>query len=235
MELVAPAVREAFLRCAERVESTGEEDEEEPLFFTVRVGDCRKAVDGSKNETCVVGRGMDGREVRLGEKWFGWPARPGAERGGVHRAHLLDELVKLIPSHVPQFRKRLVDVQEADDGSGDSVLRFADGAMARHHAVVGCDGIKSRTRELVLGNEEARPAFSGKCAYRGLIPMEKAVEIMGDKVPRKAQMYCGYHGHVLTFPIAKGSLVNGESQVYHRMTRTESYSGCFYITRDMDR
>jgi 2-polyprenyl-6-methoxyphenol hydroxylase-like FAD-dependent oxidoreductase len=202
MELISPTIKEAFLRCAERVEY------ENPLWFTVRMGDCREAV----LENGLLFRARDGKESKVGEKMFDWPSRPGAHRGGVHRAHLLDELVKLIPAHVPKFRKKLVDVKEADDGSGDAVLSFADGSVARHSAVIGCDGIKSTTRELVLGKEEARPVFSGKCAYRGLIPMEKAVEIMGDEEPRTAQMYCGYHGHVLTFPIARGSLMNGE---YH--------------------
>lgn len=40
--------------------------------------------------------------------------------------------------------------------------------------------------------------------------MEKAVEIMGNDQPRTSQMYCGYHGHVLTFPIANGTIMNGQ-------------------------
>ena len=39
-------------------------------------------------------------------------------RGGVHRAHFLDELVKLVPDGIAQFQKRLQDVTEAEDGSG---------------------------------------------------------------------------------------------------------------------
>lgn len=39
--------------------------------------------------------------------------------------------------------------------------------------------------------------------------MEKAVEIMGGEEPRTPQMYVGYHGHVLTFPIANGTILNG--------------------------
>jgi salicylate hydroxylase len=58
-----------------------------------------------------------GREVRLGDELFVMPARKGP-RGGVHRAHFLDELVKLIPHSVAQFRKKLTDVTKAQDGSG---------------------------------------------------------------------------------------------------------------------
>jgi salicylate hydroxylase len=93
------------------------------------------------------------------------------------------------------------------------VLHFADGSTAQHDAVLGCDGIKSRTRSLVLGDSDATAAvFSGKYAYRGLISMAKAVEIMGnDEVPKTNQMYVGYHGHVLTFPIANGTMFNGNT------------------------
>jgi salicylate hydroxylase len=102
-----------------------------------------------------------------------------------------------------------VDVTEASDGSGDAVLHFADRTTAQHTAVIGCDGIKSKTRQLVLGKEAGRPVFSGKYAYRGLIPMEKAVEIVGKERTGASQMYCGYKGHVLTFPIAGGRIMNG--------------------------
>ena len=95
---------------------------------------------------------------------------------------------------------------------GEAVLHFADGTMARHTAVLGCDGIKSRTRAIVLGDSDAASAvFSSKYAYRGLILMAKAIEIMGDVDPNKSQLFLGYHGHVLTFPIAHATLLNGAS------------------------
>jgi salicylate hydroxylase len=197
MELISPDIKEGFLRCAERTD-----DDEKPIWFYVRVGDKRK-VAGTDDGVVYE---KDEKKFKIDETFHLWPGRPGAA-GGIHRAHFLDELVKLIPDHVPKFRKRLVDVKEAEDGSGDAVLYFADGTTAQHSAVIGCDGIKSKTRELVLGKEEATPAFSGKYAYRGLIPMEKAKKIMGDAA-RKSQMYTGYHGHVLTFPIAKGTIMN---------------------------
>lgn len=32
--------------------------------------------------------------------------------------------------------------------------------------------------------------------------------LMGDELARNSQMYVGYHGHVLTFPIEKGEIMN---------------------------
>ncbi|KAF2255794.1 FAD/NAD(P)-binding domain-containing protein, partial [Trematosphaeria pertusa] len=195
MELISPKIKEGFLRISNNVVT------DPPKWFDVRVGDRRKA--DANGVVCHKGD----KAIKLDEPLFVMPARRGP-RGGVHRAHFLDELVKLIPADVAQFRKKLVDVTQAADGSGDAVLHFADGATAQHTAVIGCDGIKSRTRELVLGRQDGRPVFSGKYAYRGLIPMQKAVELLGDEIPRTPQMYCGYRGHVLTFPIANGTIMN---------------------------
>jgi salicylate hydroxylase len=38
--------------------------------------------------------------------------------------------------------------------------------------------------------------------------MEEAVKLLGDEVARNSQMYLGYHGHLLTFPIQKGKTMN---------------------------
>ncbi|EDU43747.1 mannitol 1-phosphate dehydrogenase [Pyrenophora tritici-repentis Pt-1C-BFP] len=175
MNLIDPRIGAAFDKC-----SKGNDDVyDPPLWFRMRVGDERK------------------EDVKLGEQIFELPARKGP-RGGVHRAHFLDELVKLVPEGVAQFKKKLVDVAEGEDD--DVLLKFADGSTARHSVVLGCDGIKSRTRPIVLkgDSEAAKAVFSGKYAYRGVLPMEKALEILGESA-RDPQIFMGFHGHVLAF------------------------------------
>lgn len=83
--------------------------------------------------------------------------------------------------------KRVEEVEETDGGVR---LRFYDGTSAEHTAVVGCDGIKSRTRKIVLGEgrAESTAVFTGKYAYRGLVPMEKAVGLLGEELARNGQM-----------------------------------------------
>ncbi|TVY43531.1 6-methylsalicylic acid decarboxylase, partial [Lachnellula occidentalis] len=68
----------------------------------------------------------------------------------------------------------------------------------------------SVTRRILLGDDSKvlKPTFSHKYAYRGLIPMDKAVEAVGDALARNAQQHLGHHGHVLTFPIEKGKTMN---------------------------
>jgi salicylate hydroxylase len=126
----------------------------------------------------------------------------------VHRARFLDTLVALLPEGVAQFGKKVQDVQTRSDGK--MTLLFADGTRAEADAVIGCDGVKSSLRPILLGkdHEATQAVFSGRYAYRGLIPMDKAVAALGDELARNSQMYLGRHGHVLTFPIEKGTIMN---------------------------
>jgi salicylate hydroxylase len=116
-------------------------------------------------------------------------------------------LVNLVPDGVAQFGKRVEKVEQKGE---KMLLTFHDGSTAEADAVIGCDGVKSRTRQILLGekHETTNPTFTGKYAYRGLIPMEKAAKALGEELARNSQMYLGRHGHVLTFPIEKGKTMN---------------------------
>ena len=125
----------------------------------------------------------------------------------IHRAVFLDLLVSFVPQERVSFGKRVIGVEEADAGVR---LRFDDGSEAEASAAVGCDGVKSNIRRFVLGSEaeSAHPQFTGKYAYRGLIPMIKAVDLLGNELAKNSVMWIGRHGHVLTFPIEKGKVMN---------------------------
>ncbi|RFU26924.1 hypothetical protein B7463_g9431, partial [Scytalidium lignicola] len=153
-------------------------------------------------------------DYQLGQDARGHPAgthiyESKSPRGqsSVHRAHFLDELVKLIPTEIANFGKRLVNYEEDTEGV---TLKFEDGTTAKHTCLIGCDGIKSITRQILLGedNPVSFPHFTGKYAYRGLIPMDKAAVVIGDRAARNSQMYLGHGGHVLTFPVTHGSILN---------------------------
>lgn len=128
----------------------------------------------------------------------------------VHRAHFLDELIQLMPEGVAIFGKRAVRYEQNGDGV---TVKFQDGTEAKHDAVIGCDGIKSKMRVCLLGEHDpaSQAEYSGKYAYRGLIPMDKAKELLGEEKAQNSQMYYGRHGHMLTFSIEKGKTMNGKS------------------------
>jgi salicylate hydroxylase len=202
MKLMDPRIHKAFLKT-----KTGNQwKEKEDSWFTIRVGDERKA---DKDGYVKGGK-------KVGDALFDVPMEAGGDRGGVYRAAFLDELVNDVPDSVARFGKRLVDLSNANDNSGDMVLHFADGTTAQHSAVIGCDGIKSKTRPWLLGKDDpaSDAVYSGKYAYRGLIPMEKAIEMLGEEVAANSSIFMGYHGHILTFPVQKGKTMNGECCVY---------------------
>lgn len=181
MSLIDPKIREGF---SKRATSNAHDKD---LWFKFYAGmDCGVGKAGTKVAAVTVGD--EGSNT-------------------IHRAHFLDELVALVPSEHVTFGKRVMEVEELADGVK---LHFADGGTAEANAAVGCDGVRSNLRHIVLGAEDraAHPSFTGKYAYRGLIPMDKAVSLLGDDLARNSVMWLGNHGHVLNFPIEKGETVN---------------------------
>ena len=135
-----------------------------------------------------------------------------SEKGFAHcnasRVHLLAKLVELVPSTVKlEFAKRVIDVQV--DRTGKSRIMFEDGTDALADGVVGCDGIRSACRRILLGENQqsARAVYSGKYAYRKVVEMKKAIEAVGPEVENR-QMYLGKGAHVLTFAIRGGKMLN---------------------------
>ncbi|KAK0247641.1 hypothetical protein B0A54_15791 [Friedmanniomyces endolithicus] len=119
-------------------------------------------------------------------------------------------LVKLVPDGVAHFKKHL-DTIELPTGDGKVKLLFHDGTEAEADAVIGCDGIKSRTRAWMLGGDDkpgAAPVYTYKYAYRGLIPMQRAVDELGEDNAKNAKMHLGQDGHILTFPVNHGETMN---------------------------
>lgn len=113
-------------------------------------------------------------------------------QNGVHRAKYLDELVRHLPSEKARFGKRLVGIEEREDGK--LVMSFRDGSTATADAIIGCDGIKSRVRQAIVGPDHpsAHPSYTHKYAYRGLVPMEVAVEAVGEERAKNSYMFVSH-------------------------------------------
>ncbi|KAL9091465.1 MAG: hypothetical protein Q9165_004851 [Trypethelium subeluteriae] len=187
MAMIDPAIKEAF----EHVATTNQWQSKHDNYFELRYG-----LDGG-----IQGQG--------GSAFHEVKSREG--QGMVHRAHFLDELIKLVPAEIAHFGKRLVSIEDlAELGVR---LVFKDGTSATHDAVIGCDGIHSETRKHLLGvdNPASYAHWSGKYCHRGLIPMEEAIAIIGEERAMNNQIYMGRGGHVLCFPVDKGKTMNGKS------------------------
>ncbi|KAK3936837.1 salicylate 1-monooxygenase sala [Diplogelasinospora grovesii] len=146
---------------------------------------------------------------------------PPVGHGGVHRARFLDAMIELLPVNkegggeggILRVGKRLDTI--VDNGSGKLQIKFCDGTTAHADAVIGCDGVKSRTRELVVGLDEngnpkegAKCGYSHKYAYRCMMPTKDVAAQLGEEKCQNPCLWMGPNRHVLTFPVNQGQLLN---------------------------
>jgi salicylate hydroxylase len=118
----------------------------------------------------------------------------------VHRAHLLDMLREAVPDGMVRLGHRCVDVTP----HGDEVeLIFENGSSERADAVIGADGIHSSVHDAILPPQPA--TFSGLCAYRALIPAERAPEEARRPV---TTLWLGPGRHFVHYPVSAGREVN---------------------------
>jgi len=130
-----------------------------------------------------------------------------SEAGNVLRARFMEELVKLLPKGCVVFGKTLSGIEQISEGVK---LSFTDGSTEGADAVVGCDGIRSVVRRLLLGADHpaSKAVFSGMCVYRGLLSMDTVVEAVGEELAMNSQVYMGRGGMLVTYPIENGSVLN---------------------------
>ncbi|AFO51331.1 salicylate 1-monooxygenase [Pseudomonas putida] len=146
-------------------------------------------------------------------KYLGCSVAEGVGQSSVHRADFLDALASQLPDGIAQFGKRAQRVEQ----DGEQVrVTFTDGSEHRCDLLIGADGIKSSIRDHVLqglNQPLASPRFSGTCAYRGLIDSQQLREAyrargVDEHLIDVPQMYLGLDGHILTFPVKQGRLIN---------------------------
>ena len=153
-----------------------------------------------------------GKEVRLystGQAWkmydvgatsrerFGAPYWM-VHRGDFHRV-LLDTLLRRKPDAV-HLGARCVGFEQ-DDGS--ATLLIEDGRRISGDLIVGADGVHSRIRNTLFG--DARAQFTGFISWRAVVPMQRLPERLRRAVGTN---WMAPHGHVVTYPLRRGELLN---------------------------
>lgn len=184
MELIDPRIGRGY----RKYETNSHDESAKDHFFQFRMG--MKGKGGAEG-------------LKVGDM-ISTPGGPGKGMSMIHRARFLDELVRLVPEECVSFGKKVVAVEQVVEIVR---IRFEDGTVAEAGAAVGCDGVKSHVRQSLFG-KESNARFTGKYAYRGLLPMSKAISLVGEKLARNSQGYLGYGGHVLTMPVELGMTMN---------------------------
>jgi salicylate hydroxylase len=154
--------------------------------------------------------------TRLGA--FG-EARWGAPYLQVHRADLQRLLLDAAALR-PRLDLRLgAPVEAVDQDAGRAWVRLQDGGIVAGDAVIGCDGIRSKVRAALWGDDAAR--FIGQAAWRGLA---RADRLPAGAASPIACVWTGPDRHLVQYPVQGGALINVVGVVEQRRWRTESWT-----------
>jgi salicylate hydroxylase len=137
----------------------------------------------------------------------------------VHRGDFHAALVQALAERAPgavHVGARCAGFEQDADGVA---LALESGDRVHGDALIGADGVHSVIRERLFGG--ARATFTGFMAWRGVVPM--------DRLPaRLRQQYgmtwIGPHGHVVTYPLRRGELLNFVTAIERDDWLIESWS-----------
>lgn len=145
-------------------------------------------------------RWSDGRVLSAQPLGAGVEERFGEASYVAHRADLLDVVRRAVPESAVRLGSKCVEVRA---GETEAELVFADGTVTTADVVIGADGLHSTVARAF--GAPARPRFSGVCAYRCLVPADRAPEF----ALRPAHtLWLGPDHHLVHYPISGGRLVN---------------------------
>jgi salicylate hydroxylase len=111
-------------------------------------------------------RWQDGRVLGCEELGDSMEGQYGAPYYHFHRADLIALLAEAFGPRDIKLGRRLLDIEQDESGV---TAHFQDGASERGDLLVGADGIHSRVRERLFGEE--KPRFSGRLRIGDLPPL----------------------------------------------------------------
>ncbi|MBE4739804.1 FAD-dependent monooxygenase [Streptomyces caniscabiei] len=145
-------------------------------------------------------RWADGRVLfsqNLGEECV---RRFGEQSYVAHRADLLAAVRAAVPEGALRLGTRLAGLRRLD---GAVELTFTDGTREVADVVVGADGVHTTVGQYVT--DTGSPRFSGICAWRCLVPAERAPEFARHPVQT---LWLGPDRHLVHYPISGGAQIN---------------------------
>jgi len=118
----------------------------------------------------------------------------------MHRADVLDALVRALPVERLHVGHRLTALVDHDDHVDAT---FEKGTRISVDALVGADGIHSTVRHVLFGPE--KPRFTGCVAYRGLVPADRLSHF---DLEVTSQIWMGPGKHFVHYYVQNRRLVN---------------------------
>ncbi len=132
-----------------------------------------------------------------------WRSKGAAENFQIHRADfykILHDAVEALSPGAVRLGRRLKAYSQDADGV---TVHFEGGETVRGAVLIGADGIRSTVRTQMHGPEN--PKFTGRVAYRFMVPMELARPYMS---AGRGATYVAPGQSLLRYEIRKGTLVN---------------------------
>ncbi len=124
--------------------------------------------------------------------------RYGAPQVTIHRADIINALAEQLPIDLIRFEQRIRSLSQDDMGVN---LQFEDGGIERFDVVIGADGIHSRVRTALFGDEY--PRFTGVVSFRSVVPTERVKHVP------EIEAFTKWWGptpqsQIVTFPLNQG-------------------------------
>jgi 2-polyprenyl-6-methoxyphenol hydroxylase-like FAD-dependent oxidoreductase len=181
----------------------------------------RQAVEGIAS----VPTAKDMRLFNTGQAWrvqdLGATAeqRFGSPYWLVHRGDLHQTLLQALADRAPgalHVGARVTDFEQSAEGV---TLLLESGEQVHGDALIGADGVHSRVREALFGS--GRATFTGFMAWRAVVPMAR----LPDRLRQQhGNTWIGPHGHVVTYPLRRGELLNFVTAIERDDWLIESWS-----------
>ena len=170
----------------------------------------------------------EGKEIRLRTTGQSWPVfdlgvesvqRYGAPYWMAHRGDFHGVLLAAVRAAAPgAIRTDAECVGFTQDDAGVT-LQLASGERIAGDVLLAADGVHSPIRHQMFG--EGRAQFTGIMAWRGLVPMERLPAHLRRLVGTN---WVGHGGHVVTYPLRRGEILNFVGAVERDDWRVESWT-----------
>ena len=168
------------------------------------------------------------KEVRLWNTGRRWPLfdlgadarmRFGAPYWMLHRGDLQQVLRAAFEAAAPGALLTGVRVASAETRGETVHVTAADGRTFEADVLVAADGVHSAQRRAACG--EGSASFTGLMAWRGVVPTARLAPALREPV---GVNWVGPGGHVITYPLRRGELLNVVAIVEKPTWRGESWS-----------
>lgn len=127
----------------------------------------------------------------------------GARYFHIHRADLHRILMDAVLSHDPDAIHVGYAVQDFSQDNGAVKAKFENGESAEGDILIGCDGIRSRMRAVLYGEES--PRFTGQIAWRGMVPVQGLPASVIEPV---SVSWLGEKKHIIQYGVRQRKFIN---------------------------